>query len=117
MNDPAAALQRYRQHSESLHSGKVDGIERCKKLSVADLANQFLAAKDAKRRCGDLTVGAFVEYHRDCERFVGFFGKHRSVLSIARHDLAALRAHHAQGVNDVTLNSRIVTVRSICKFA
>jgi integrase len=115
--DPDAALKRYHQHCEALHSGKATRVERTTELTVADLANRFLAAKDERRELGELSAGAFVEYHRDCERFVGFFGRERAVLSITRQDLADLRKHLAVGVNAVTLSNRIGAVRSILKYA
>jgi integrase len=115
--DPDAALKRYHQHCEALHSGKATRVERTTELTVADLANRFLAAKDERRELGELSPAAFVEYHRDCERFVGFFGRERAVLSITREDLADLRKHLAKGVNAVTLSNRIGAVRSILKYA
>ena len=117
VSDPDAALKRYHEHCDGLHSGKTDRVERRAELTVAELANQFLAAKDAKRENGDLTPGAFVEYHRDCQRLVAFLGKDCCVLSITRQDLADLRSHLALGVNAVTLSNRIGAVRSLLKFA
>ena len=117
VSDPDAALKRYFEHSERLHSGKADRVVRQAELTVVALANQFLAAKDARRENGELTAGAFVEYHSDCERLVGFFGRDRAVLSITRQDLAELRAHVSEGGNAVTLGNRVGAVRSIFKFA
>ena len=115
--DPDAALKRYHEHCEALHSGKAIRVGRATELTVADLANRFLAAKDERRELGELSPGAFVEYHRDCERFVNFFGRDRAVLSISRQDLADLRKYLAKDVNAVTLSNRIGAVRSILKYA
>jgi len=41
--DPDAALKRYHQHCDALHSGKATRVERTAELTVADLANRFLA--------------------------------------------------------------------------
>jgi len=117
VSDPDAALKRYHEHCEALHSGKATRVERTTELTVADLANRFLAAKDERRELGELSPGAFVGYHRDCERFVNFLGRDRAVLSISRQDLADLRRHLAKGVNAVTLSNRIGAVRSILKYA
>ena len=117
VSDPDAALKRYHEHCEALHSGKATRVERTAELTVADLANRFLAAKDARRELGELSPGAFVGCHRNCERFVNFLGRDRTVLSISRQDLAELRKHLAKGVNAVTLSNRIGAVRSILKYA
>jgi integrase len=86
-------------------------------VTVAELANQFLAAKDRKRANGDIEAATFVEYHRDCELMVQHFGRDREVSSITRRDLAEFRDFLGKGVNATTLNNRIGSARSILKFA
>lgn len=117
VSNPDAALRRYHEHCEALHSGKATRVGRTAELTVADLVNRFLAGKEERREIGELSPGAFVEYHRDCERFVNFFGRDRAVLSISRQDLADLRKYLSKGVNAVTLSNRIGAVRSILKYA
>ena len=117
VSDPAAAVKRYHEHCEALHSGKAGSVKRKGELSVADLANRYLAFKDEKRRNGEIESATFVEYYRDGELFLRFFGKNRPVLSITREDLANLRAYLADGWNVVTLGNRIGAVRSMLKFA
>lgn len=115
--DPDAALERYHRHCQGLHSGRVTTIDRSGDLTVADLANRFLAAKDRKRAAGDIEPATFVEYHRDCELLVSHFGRNRAVSSITRTDLANFRDFLSKGVNATTLNNRVGNARSILKFA
>jgi len=117
VEDPDAALKRYHEHCRDLHSGKATRIERPHEITVAELANEFLSAKDRKRENGDIEAATFVEYHRDCELFVTFFGQGRSVLSIARDDLAGYREFLSRGAGATTLSNRIGNARSIFKFA
>ncbi|MCX7415891.1 MAG: hypothetical protein NTY25_05305, partial [Planctomycetia bacterium] len=65
VDNPDAALKRYHEHCRDLHSGKATRVERTDEITVAELANRFLAAKDRKREIGDIEAATFVEYHRD----------------------------------------------------
>jgi integrase len=117
VDDPDTALKRYHEHCRDLHSGKATRVERTDETTVAELANEFLSAKDRKRENGDIKAATFVEYHRDCELFVTFFGKGRSVSSITRDDLAGYREFLSRGANATTLGNRVGTACSIFKFA
>ncbi len=117
VDDPDAALQEYRRWCDALHSGKATKVVRSDAITVAELANRFLTAKDQKRDSGDIEAATFVEYHRDCERFIEFFGTDREVVSITRNDLAEFRTFLAIKANATTLNNRIGAARSILKFA
>jgi site-specific recombinase XerD len=115
--DPEAALRRYHEHAKGLHAGEIDRVDRSGELTIAELANQFLAAKERKRANGDIEAATFVEYHRDCELLVQHFGRQRTVPSMTRRDLAGFRQFLGKGVNATTLNNRIGNARSIFKFA
>ena len=117
IDDPDAALRRYYEHANGLHSGVISQVDRTGEVTVAELANQFLAAKDRKRANGDIEAATFVEYHRDCELMVQHFGRDREVSSITRRDLAEFRDFLGKSVNATTLNNRIGSARSILKFA
>lgn len=117
VSDPDAALKRYHEHAKGLHAGEIDHVNRTGDLTIAELANEFLAAKERKRANGDIEAATFVEYHRDCELLVQHFGRDRTVSSIARRDLAAFRDFLGKGVNATTLNNRVGNARSIFKFA
>jgi site-specific recombinase XerD len=115
--DPEAALRRYHEHARGLHAGEIDRVDRTGELTIAELANQFLAAKERKRANGDIEAATFVEYHRDCELLVEHFGRNRTVSSVTRRELAHFRDFLGRGVNATTLNNRVGNARSIFKFA
>ena len=115
--DSEAALERYHRHCQGLHSGQTTRIGCADELTVARLANKFLAAKERKREAGNIEAATFVEYHRDCELMVSHFGRARSVASITRKDLGAFREFLGRGVNATTLNNRVGNAGSIFTFA
>lgn len=117
IDDPEAALRRYHEHAKGLHAGQISQIDRSGELTIAELANEFLAAKERKRAAGDIEAATFVEYHRDCELMVRHFGRHHEVTAITRKDLADFRDFLGKGVNATTLNNRVGNARSIFKFA
>lgn len=118
VNDPDSALRRYHEHCAGLHSGRMTQVPRDgDSLTIRELANRFLEAAEARRDAGELSPRTFVDYYRDCERLVRFYGGDRDVESITRDDLKALRKHLARGINPQTLNGRIGVTRSVFKFA
>lgn len=118
IGDPEAALKRYHQHCDGLHSGRITEVNRDENaFTVRDLANHFLEAAEARCEAGELSPRTFADYYRDCERLVTFFGRERVVESITRDDIKALRKHLARGVHPETLNGRVGVTRSIFRFA
>jgi integrase len=118
VNDPDAALKRYHEHCDGLHSGRITEVKRGEdEFTIRDLANRFLEAAEARKEAGELTARTFADYYRDCQRLIKFFGRNRAVESITRDDVKKLRAFLARGVNPQTLNGRVGVTRSIFKFA
>jgi len=118
VNDPKAALQRYHEHCDGLHKGRIAEVKRDgDEFTIRDLANRFLEAAEARKEAGELTARTFADYFRDCQRLIKFFGRNRTVESITRDDVKKLRAFLARGVNPQTLNGRVGVTRSIFKFA
>jgi integrase len=116
-SDPSAALERYHEHCDGLHSGKLDHVPRSDALTISELANKFLEAAEQRRDAGSLAARTFVDYFRDCERLVKFFGKDRAVESIGKDDFVAFKAYLQKDVKPSTLKGRIGVTRSIFKFA
>lgn len=117
IKDPEAALRLYREQCAGLHSGRVAEVKREGELTVGELANRFLEVAEVRRDGGEIEPRTFVDYYRECERLVRFFGKGRSVETITREDLRDLRRHLARGIKPDTLNGRIGMTRSIFRFA
>lgn len=117
VRDPDAALKRYREQAQELHSGVSTAVIRSDGFTVRDLANQFLDAKTQQRESGALEPRTLADYRRACDAMVGFFGKGREVASISRDSLKAFRASLAKGVSPKTLEGRIRCARLVFGFA
>jgi integrase len=109
-----AALEEYKAVADDLHAGrtpraKADG------LTVADLCNHFLTAKQRKRDARELTPRAFMEYKEVTDLIVSAFGKDRLVDDLAADDFGALRASMAERWGPVRLGNGVGRVRSVFK--
>ncbi len=80
--DPDAALAKYLDQRDDLHAGRTPRVSG-DGLTVRDLCNHFLTAKERLRDSGDITPRSFADYLSTCERIVGSFGKKRLVDDLA----------------------------------
>jgi integrase len=118
-DDPtgAAALDLWLAQKDDLLAGreprpKTDG------LTVAELANRFLAAKEHLRETGELTPRTWQGYYATCATVVKAFGRGRAVADLVPDDFRKLRAKLAQTRRSaVALGNEVQRVRSLFKFA
>lgn len=119
-----AALAKYLKHAANLHAGK--GMEPeaeeepeppVQKITMADLANEFLEAKEKLVETGDLSAGTWQEYKAGCIRLLEITGRQRIVESLRPSDFDDIRVGLAKGVGKVTLANRIRHARILFKFA
>lgn len=92
-------------------AGDADGI------TLRDLANAFLTAKQRRVDTGEMTLRSFSEQFATASELLKFLGKHRLVSDITPDDFSRLRAHFARTRGPVALGNQIGRVRSIFKFA
>lgn len=86
-------------------------------LTVRDLCNRFLTAKEQQRDAGDITPRSFADYFATAKLIVGAFGKTRLVDDLAADDFEALRASLAKTRNPNTLGNEVQRVRTLFKYA
>ncbi len=86
-------------------------------MTVRDLCNRFLTAKNERVETGEITPRTFADYHATCSRLVDTFGKNRPVDGLAAEDFRRLRASMAKVWGPVRLGNEIQRVRSVFKFA
>jgi integrase len=86
-------------------------------LTVRDLCNRFLTAKEQQRDAGDITPRSFGDYFATCKLIVEAFGKTRLVDDLAADDFEAFRASLAKGRNPNTLGNEVQRVRTVFKYA
>lgn len=111
-----AALDQYNEQKEALYDGRTpratgDG------LTVADLCNRFLTAKEHLLETGELTPRTFHDYKSTTDRVVAVFGKRRLVDDLAAEDFATLRADIAKTYGPVALGNEIGRIRVVFKYA
>jgi integrase len=114
--DPDAALGKYQQQRDDLHAGRTprttaDG------LTVRDLVNRFLTAKQQLVDSGELAPRSFADYHATGARVVAAFGRDRLVIDLAADDFESLRSTVAKSWGPVALGNEITRVRVLFKYA
>jgi integrase len=114
--DPQAALQKYLDQRDDLQAGR-DPRPDPGAITVKDVANAFLNAKQALVDCGELSPRTFCNYRVAAETLVSALGKGRRVDALRPSDFAQLRVKMAQRWGPTMLLTMIVCVRMAFKFA
>jgi integrase len=114
-DDPDAALQKYLDQKDDLHSGRTprktgDG------LTTADLCNHFLNAKRHLLDASEITDRSFRDYYSTCSRIVDAFGRNRLVDDLAADDFESFRASLAKTRGPVALGNEVGRIRMLFKF-
>jgi integrase len=109
------ALQTWVDQKDELLAGRTprthsDG------LTVAELCDRFLQAKDQQLESGDISPLTRTDYERTATRIVAQFGKTRLVTDLASDDFEALRASIAKTCGPVALGNEIQRVRVVFKY-
>lgn len=109
------ALEIYKSKADDLHAGRTPRIKG-DGLTVADLCNRFLTAKQRQMEAGEIVVRTFSEYRGTTDRLVATFGKSRLVDDLAADDFEALRADMAKLWGPTRLGHEVQKVRMVFKY-
>jgi integrase len=112
--DPDGALQRWNNEKDDIIGHRP--VRRGEGLTCRELANSFLATKEALVDTGELTRHHFTELHRACGRMVDCFGKSTPVKSLHSEDFDRLRARIAKVYGPVALGNEVQRVRSVFNY-
>jgi hypothetical protein len=112
--DPDAALAKYRENKDALHSGRTPRADPAA-LTVHDLVTAFLLAKQALVETGELSPRTWDGYKSACHAVVRQFKKRRLVADLGPDDFAALRNKLAQPYGPHGLGTAIQCIRCACK--
>ena len=110
------ALNLWLDEKDALLAGRTPRVS-ADGLTVRDLGNTFLTAKEQQRDAGDIAARTFAEYLGTCTMVVGAFGKKRLVVDLAADDFGLLRATLAKRYGVHRLANEIQRVRTLFKFA
>jgi integrase len=113
-NDPDAALAKYLNQKDALHAGRKPRSDP-EALTVKDLANHFLNAKQALVDAGELSPRTWAEYKATTDLLVQNFGKQRLVSDLDPDDFATLRSRMTRKWGPHRLAKMIQYVRSVFK--
>lgn len=111
-----AALEQWLEQKDDLLAGR-EPRARSGGLTVADLANQFLAHKEQLRDNGELNPRTFRGYYDTSATVVNVLGRNRAVTDIVPDNFRKLRTKLAKTRAAVALRNEMQRVRSIFKFA
>ncbi len=109
------ALEEYKAVADDLHAGRTPR-QTTDGLTVADLCNRFLTAKQRQREAGEIGARMFEEYKAATDRLVSTFGKTRLVDDLAADDFEALRDAMAKQLGPVRLGNEVQKVRTLFKY-
>jgi integrase len=114
-DDPDAALLKYLEQKDALHSGRKPR-EVSAGVTVKELCNQFLNAKRALVESGELTGRSWHDYKEACDLVVSHLGKSRLVADVGPDDFTPMRKAMAKRWGPVRLGNVIQRVRAVFKF-
>ena len=111
-----AAIEKYQDQRNDLHAGRTPR-GNSDELTVRDMCNRFMTAKEIQRDAGDITPRTFADYLKTCKLIVDSFGKNRLVIDLATNDFEQLRKALSKTRNPNTLGNEIQRIRVAFKYA
>jgi integrase len=114
--DPEIALARYLEQKDDLHAGRAPRTDPAA-LTLSDLVNEFLHAKQALVDTGELSAHTWFSYNRACLFLVGQLGKKKLVAELTAADFARVRNKLAERFGPHGLGTAIQCIRCACKYA
>src|SRR5262245_51806008 len=115
-DDPDGALQKYLAQKDDLHAGRTPRSDP-DALTVKELCNTFLTARQARVESGELSPRMWADYKAACDEVIGAFGKSRLVSDLRPGDFSRLRNTLAKRWGPVRLGNFVQYVRTVFKFA
>lgn len=111
------ALQLYKAQADDLHAGREPREKRDGDVTLKQICNEFLTAKQNRVVSDELSPRSFSDYRDIAQMVCDFFGKHRLVSDLRPDDFAALRLSIAKRCGPVRLGNEVTRVKGIFKFA
>jgi integrase len=105
--DPDAALDSYLKQKDDLHAGRKPRPDPSA-VTVKDVANDFLNAKQALVDTGELSGRTWADYKQVCDMVVAHVGKSRLAEDVGPDDFAALRKKVAKKWGPQRLGSKLI---------
>ncbi|MBI2823153.1 MAG: tyrosine-type recombinase/integrase [Planctomycetia bacterium] len=113
--DGEAALLLWLEQRDDLLAGRTPRVAS-DGLTMRDLCNRFLTAKQNLVDTGELSPRTWADYHATCERLLTAFGKSRLVVDLAGDDFERLRASLGKTWGPVAVGNEINRIRVVFKY-
>lgn len=112
------AMAKWFEQKEALLAGRTPR-RNVVELTLEDLCDRFLTAKEQLKDSGELSPRTFAEYFATCRRMIDWFGRDRIVDpdDLTPADFAKYRTELAKTRGPVTLGNELVRARMVFKFA
>jgi integrase len=110
-----AALNLWLDQKDDLLAGRMPRGNR-EGLTIRELANHFLTAKEQQRDAGDIRPSTFADYYSTCKTLSEAFGKDQLVDDLVAEDFQALRARLAKQLGPHALSREVQQVRTMFKY-
>jgi integrase len=115
--DPDAALTKYLAEKDDLYAGRQPRADAGAIVTVKDLANAYLNAKQSLVEAGELSPRTWRGYKEATDLLVKAFGKQRAAADLRPDDFAGLRNKVARKWGPVRLGNTVQIIRSVFKHA
>jgi integrase len=114
--DRDAALTKYLDERDDLHAGRRPRPDP-DAVTIKEVANAFLAAKQDKVDAGELSPRTWNDYKQATDQLVEHLGKGRLASDLRSDDFASLRRKLAARFGPHQLAKRVQSIRSVFKLA
>jgi integrase len=114
--DSRAALELYQLQRDALFADEEPPLPGGE-VSVKELCDSFLEAKELLIGSGDLTQRSFDDYLRTCKRMAVELGRTRAAATLQPASFDKLRASLAKTLGPVALGNEINRVRIVFRYA
>lgn len=111
-----AALNKFQEERDDLYAGRKPRVQG-EGATIKELVDRFLAWKKQQVETGELEAETLQDYTRACNQVAKVFDDWRLVSDLASDDFEKLRAKLAKTRGPRALGNRIVSIRSLFKYA
>lgn len=116
-DDPEGALEEYLTSKRDLEKGRTKPSSVSRRLTVKQLIDAFLTAKEKRRDVGDISPRTFSGLHSTGRLMADFFGRQTPVESLRPEDFAEYRGKIAMTRNAVSVGNEITRVKQFFHWA
>ena len=113
--DPETAVGKYLADRDYLQAGVRPPVDRSF-VSLGDLCNQFLTARQHRVESGELRKSTWDDYRKSCELVIKTFGKLHPADAIGPVDFTRLRSVITKRFGPVRTGREVTQIRTVFKW-